>query len=150
MDRIDHAIIRELDEDARISMAELGKRLGVAPSTAYKRIEKLRAAGIISRFTIEIDPDYYHDTLVTFLSIQVDPERKAEVEEALLGLSQVLEVYETLEPADFLARVRVSSISSLKEEILMPLSALDGVREMRTILTVRTLKEGGRIIPEGF
>ena len=46
MDEIDDAILRELQKDGRKSMAELGSMLGIAPSTVFKRIEKLKKAEI--------------------------------------------------------------------------------------------------------
>ena len=55
MDEIDDAILRELQRDGRMSMAELGSMLGIAPSTVFKRIEKLKSAGIIQRFTSVIN-----------------------------------------------------------------------------------------------
>ncbi|WP_421908471.1 hypothetical protein [Methanolacinia petrolearia] len=56
-------------------------------------------------------------------------------------MDHILGVYETLEPNDFLAKVRVSEIAELKKDILIPLSELQGVREIKPILTVKEVKE---------
>jgi Lrp/AsnC family leucine-responsive transcriptional regulator len=141
MDSIDAVILSELQNDARISMAELGKKLDVAPSTVFKRIEKLKKAGVIEGFTIAVNPDYFRDILIAFLTISVDPDEKDDIAEYLREPEAILEVYETLEPNDFIAKVRVGSITELKKEVLIPLSRLPGVREIRPILTVRRIKE---------
>ena len=141
MDEIDGAILDELQRDSRTSMAELGKKLSIAPSTAFKRIEKLKKNGIIEKFTISVNPSYFAHSLVTFLTIKADPEEKEAVAAFLADLYLISEVYETLEPCDFIAKARVETITQLKMEILIPLSELKGVREIKPIITVKRYKE---------
>jgi Lrp/AsnC family transcriptional regulator for asnA, asnC and gidA/Lrp/AsnC family leucine-responsive transcriptional regulator len=141
MDEIDDAILRELQKDGRKSMAELGSMLGIAPSTVFKRIEKLKKAGIIERFTIVINQKCFENTLIVFLNIRVQPEAKSDVEEFMREIPDVLDLYEVLEPGDFFARVRVQNISELKRDILVPLSSHPGVRDIQTIISVRRIKE---------
>ena len=144
MDTIDHAILSELVRDGRISMAELGKQLDIAPSTVFKRIEKLKRSGVIEGFTISINPDYFAESLISFLTITVSPDDKEEVASFLADNSAVLELYETLEPSDFMAKVVVSSIASLKNDILIPLSCFAGVKEIKPFITVKRIKEQNR------
>ena len=141
MDDIDGAIVSELQKDGRISMAELGKKLNIAPSTAFKRIEKLKQNGIIEKFTIAINPKYFEHELITFLAIRVDPEEKDRIAEFLAAQYRILEVYETLEPCDFIAKARVSTITQLKMDILIPLSEYPGVKEIKPFITVKRIKE---------
>ncbi|NLA37980.1 MAG: Lrp/AsnC family transcriptional regulator [Methanomicrobiales archaeon] len=141
MDEIDDAILQELQRDGRMSMAALGSIVGVAPSTVFKRIEKLKKAGIIERFTIVVSQRCFEHTLVVFLNIRVLPDDKVEVEEFMRGLPAILEVYEVLEPGDFFAKVRVQNITELKQSVLIPLSSLPGVKDIQTIISVRKIKE---------
>ncbi|MGI5937758.1 Lrp/AsnC family transcriptional regulator [Methanoculleus thermophilus] len=141
MDEIDDAILRELQRDGRMSMAELGSMLGIAPSTVFKRIEKLKSAGILERFTIVINQKCFEHTLIAFLNIRVQPDDKSEVEEFLRNLPSILEIYEILEPGDFFVKVRVQNIAELKRSVLIPLSGLPGVKDIQTIISVRKVKE---------
>ena len=141
MDDIDDAILRELQRDGRMSMAALGSIVGIAPSTVFKRIEKLKKAGILERFTIVINQKCFEHTLVAFLNIRVHPEDKAGGEGFMRDLPGILEVYEVLEPGDFFAKVRVQNITELKRNVLIPLSNLPGVRDIQTIISVRKIKE---------
>ena len=141
MDEIDDAILRELQRDGRMSMAELGSMLGIAPSTVFKRIEKLKSAGILERFTIVINQKCFEHTLIAFLNIRVQPDDKSEVEEFLRNLPSILEIYEILEPGDFFVKVRVQNIAELKRRVLIPLSGLPGVKDIQTIISVRKVKE---------
>jgi len=141
LDKVDNAILSELAKDGRTSMADLGKKLSIAPSTVFKRIEKLKSSGIIQRFTIVVNPEFFRHSIIVFLSISVNPMDKPEVEQFLVRMDHVLEVYETLEPSDFLAKVRVHEIAQLKKDVLIPLSELPGVRDVKPILTVKKVKE---------
>jgi len=141
MDEIDAAILRELQKDGRMSMAALGSIVGVAPSTVFKRIEKLKKAGIIERFTIAINQKCFEHALIAFLNIRVHPDEKAEIENFMRDLPGILEVYEVLEPGDFFAKVRVQNITELKRNVLMPLSSLRGVSDIQTIISERKIKE---------
>lgn len=141
MDEIDEVILRELQKDGRMSMATLGSIAGIAPSTVYKRIEKLKKAGILERFTIVVNRERFDHTLIAFLNIRVHPDGKDEVEAFMQDLPDILEVYEVLEPGDFLAKVRVQGISDLKRGVLVPLSGLPAVKDIQTIIAVRMIKE---------
>ncbi|HQD26089.1 MAG TPA: Lrp/AsnC family transcriptional regulator, partial [Methanoculleus thermophilus] len=133
--------LRELQRDGRMSMAELGSMLGIAPSTVFKRIEKLKSAGILERFTIVINQKCFEHTLIAFLNIRAQPDDKSEVEEFLRNLPSILEIYEILEPGDFFVKVRVQNIAELKRSVLIPLSGLPGVKDIQTIISVRKVKE---------
>ena len=88
-----------------------------------------------------MNPEFFRHSIIVFLSISVNPIDKPEVEHFLVRMDHVLEVYETLEPSDFLAKVRVHEIAQLKKDVLIPLSELPGVRDVKPILTVKKVKE---------
>lgn len=141
MDATDHAILDALMSDAKVPLADLGKRLSIAPSTVFKRIERLKQEGVIERFTIAVNPEFFPRRLVSFLSIKVDPEAAADLISLLRERQVVREVFEVLEPNDYLVKAVTTDISELKNELIHPISALPGVREVNTILAVRKIKE---------
>jgi DNA-binding Lrp family transcriptional regulator len=57
LDRLDHDIIALLVEDARRSYAELGERVGLSASAVKRRIDRLRATGAVTGFTVRLDPE---------------------------------------------------------------------------------------------
>lgn len=141
MDEVDGAILRELIADSRISMADLGRRVGLAPSTVHKRIARLLESGVIERFTISLDPEIFARHTVAFLTIRVTDDAKGSAERFLKDCAGVLDVYESLEPGEYVVRVKVPSIGALKRDILIPLSGLEGVEEVSPLLTIRAVKE---------
>ena len=56
LDRLDEDIIALLVEDARRSYAELGERVGLSASAVKRRVDRLRAGGAITGFTVRLDP----------------------------------------------------------------------------------------------
>jgi Lrp/AsnC family transcriptional regulator for asnA, asnC and gidA/Lrp/AsnC family leucine-responsive transcriptional regulator len=141
MDATDHAILDALMGDAKVPLADLGKRLSIAPSTVFKRIERLKQEGVIERFTISVNPEFFPRRLVSFLSIKVDPDAADDLIVFLRGKQTVREVFEVLEPNDYLVKVVTADTSELKTDLIHPLTAFPGVREVNTILAVRKIKE---------
>ena len=56
MDRIDHAIIRHLSEDGRLTNTELADKVGLTPSPCLRRVRALEEAGVITGYHAAIDP----------------------------------------------------------------------------------------------
>src|SRR3954467_7560520 len=56
LDRLEHALIALLTEDARASYAELGNRVGLSAPAVKRRVDRLRADGAITGFTVRVDP----------------------------------------------------------------------------------------------
>jgi DNA-binding Lrp family transcriptional regulator len=56
LDRLDEEIVALLVDDARRSYAELGQRVGLSASAVKRRVDRLRAEGAITGFTVRLDP----------------------------------------------------------------------------------------------
>ena len=57
MDAIDRKILNVLQEDASLSVAEVGNRVGLSSTPCWKRIQKLEAEGVIQKRVAVVDPD---------------------------------------------------------------------------------------------
>src|SRR5881394_973203 len=56
LDETDHRLLSELQEDARLSLAELGRRVGLSSPAVAERVRRLGDAGVITGYRVEIDP----------------------------------------------------------------------------------------------
>lgn len=56
LDRTDRRILRELQSDARLSMAELGRRVGLSAPSVADRVKRLERSGVIVGYRVELDP----------------------------------------------------------------------------------------------
>ncbi|HEC56376.1 MAG TPA: Lrp/AsnC family transcriptional regulator [Candidatus Syntrophoarchaeum butanivorans] len=133
-------ILERLAVNARVSMSELAKELNCSVSTIHKRMNQLERCGIIEQFTIITNTELTGG-ITAFIGLAIEDRDPEEVVAELKERQDVLEIYETLEPYDLFLKVRTTDIHTLKNEIINPISQIDGVVEVRSILTTRRHKE---------
>ncbi len=73
VDKIDQQLIDVLKENARLSFAELGRKINLSPSAVRERIQKLEDSGIIKKYSIQIDSKKMGYDLEAFILIKVFP-----------------------------------------------------------------------------
>jgi Lrp/AsnC family transcriptional regulator, leucine-responsive regulatory protein len=72
LDNTDWKILRELQQDARLSYNELGRRVGLSAPAAGDRVRKLEEAGVITGYTAQIDPAKVGMPLLVFIQLRCD------------------------------------------------------------------------------
>lgn len=146
---VDLAIIRVLQNDARITNKDLAAAVGVAPSTCLDRVARLRAEGVVTGQRIQVDPALLGRPLQAMLYIQVRPHRRPLVEPFvahLLAQPETRAVYHLTGPDDFLAHVATSDAAALQRFVLDELTARDEVVRVHTNLVFQAW-EGGPLLP---
>ncbi|MET8299507.1 Lrp/AsnC family transcriptional regulator, partial [Streptomyces sp. NPDC005180] len=76
MDEIDRAILRELQDDGRLSNQELAQRVGLTPSPCMRRVRQLEQDGVIQGYRAVIDPDAVGRAFEVLVSIEVKRDRE--------------------------------------------------------------------------
>jgi Lrp/AsnC family transcriptional regulator for asnA, asnC and gidA len=71
-------IIAKLLEDGRQPYRQIAEELNVSESTVRKRVQKMIEEGIINRFTIELNPQATHPTIITFIKVTSASQRDLE------------------------------------------------------------------------
>jgi DNA-binding Lrp family transcriptional regulator len=116
MDRLDAAIVRELQVDARQTNRELAAKLGIAPSTCLERVRALRSRGVITGYHAAIDLGALNRHVQALLAVQVRPLARDVIEgfkAYVAGLPEVLSVFVVAGGDDFLVHVAVQDIDHL-------------------------------------
>src|SRR5436305_14322483 len=72
MDAIDRKILGVLQQDASLSVAEVGSRVGLSSTPCWKRIQKLEAEGVIQKRVAVVDPDKIGLGVSVFVAIETD------------------------------------------------------------------------------
>ena len=141
-DDIDRQIVNIIQRDARISVAEIARQLGMAPSGILERIRKLEARGVIRGYEARLDPQALGRGLLAFVFVRAD-ERvgSGATGELLAAIPDVQEVHHIAGEDCYLVKVRVENTEALARLLRDSFGALDAVRSTRTTIVLTTLKE---------
>ena len=114
MDAIDRKILGVLQEDASLSVAEIGTRVGLSSTPCWKRIQKLEAEGVIQKRVAVVDPDKVGLGVSVFVAIETgdhSEEWLARFAEAVRAMPEVMEFYRMAGDVDYMLRVVVPDIA---------------------------------------
>lgn len=115
MDAIDRKILAVVQQDASLSVAEIGQRVGLSSTPCWKRLQKLEAEGVIMRRVAIIDPDKVGLGITVFVSVETGDHSQdwlkhfAEVVDAM---PEVMEFYRMAGDVDYVLRVVVQDMQS--------------------------------------
>jgi Lrp/AsnC family transcriptional regulator, leucine-responsive regulatory protein len=146
IDQTSLAILETLQSDARISNAEIGRRVGLAPSAVFERIRKLEERGAVRGYNANIDPTVVDLGLLAFVLVRSDERGGARrTEAALVAMPEVQEVHHIAGEDCFMLKVRARDTAALNELISTRIGELENVRSTRTTIVLRTAKETSTI-----
>jgi len=135
--RIDDLLIGLLREDSRVSNTKLALRLGLSESAVRRRIDNLKSAGRIKRFTVEVE-DKDLSSAITWVS--VDPSIPTrQVSEKIKGVKGVEAVYETAGQFDIAVVVKGANIGDVNATI-EGIRRAGGVTGTNTTMVLRTIR----------
>jgi Lrp/AsnC family transcriptional regulator len=113
MDAIDRKILAVLQQDASLSVAEVGNRVGLSSTPCWKRIQKLEAEGVIQRRVAIVDPDKIGLGVSVFVAVETgdhSEEWLRKFADAVANMPEVMEFYRMAGDVDYMLRVAVNSI----------------------------------------
>lgn len=141
-DEIDRHIVNVIQRDARISIAEIARQLGMAPSGILERLRKLEARGVITGYEARLNPHALGRGLLAFIFVRAD-ERvgSGDTGQQLALIPDVQEVHHIAGEDCYLVKVRVENTEALAHLLRDRFGALDAVRSTRTTIVLTTIKE---------
>jgi len=146
IDQTSLAILETLQSDARISNAEIGRRVGLAPSAVFERIKKLEERGAVRGYNANIDPAAVDLGLLAFVLVRAEERGGApRTEAALVAIPEVQEVHHVAGEDCFMLKVRARDTSALNDLLANQIGALESVRSTKTTIVLRTAKETSTI-----
>jgi len=114
MDQTDRRILAILQEDATLPVAEIGQRVGLSPTPCWRRIQKLRSAGVIEKTVALVDPKSLGLDLIVFIEVEARDHSPEWQERFLAGVAKLPEVLEVVRMAgetDYWLRVAVRDMA---------------------------------------
>jgi DNA-binding Lrp family transcriptional regulator len=136
LDATDHAILRALRDDGRMSMTTLADQIHVSRANLYARIERLHANGVILGYSARIDPHRVGLPVTALIMIGVDQSQLDQLRSGLLEMPEVEYFAFTAGEHDGVVLVRVQSIEALRDLIVARLPGLPAISHTQTVLVV--------------
>jgi Lrp/AsnC family leucine-responsive transcriptional regulator len=115
LDQTDEFILKLLTEDGRRSASDIGRRVGLSPAAAKRRIERLETLGYIRGYTAILDHGMLDGQLEAFSELRFAPGTQVdEIDAAVADLPELVESFTLAGDPDALIRVRVRDVEHLK------------------------------------
>ena len=115
LDAIDRKILTVLQEDASLSVAEIGDRVGLSSTPCWKRIQRLEADGVILRRVALVDQNKIGLGISVFVSVESGDHSEGWLKkfaEAVSAMPEVMEFYRMAGDVDYMLRVVVADMQS--------------------------------------
>jgi Lrp/AsnC family transcriptional regulator, leucine-responsive regulatory protein len=143
MDEIDRNILKTLQEDARITNADLADKVGLSPAPCLRRVRALEDAGVIRKYVTLLDPGAIKLGVTVFVQITLDlqVENRLEMfEQAILRRPEVLECYLMTGDSDYLIRVVVPDVAAYEQFLKQSLTRIEGVAGIKSSFALKQVK----------
>ena len=137
LDAKDQGLISMLRAEARTSIVDLAKGLGVSRATVQNRLRKLEDDGTITGYTVLLGAEIEKPAVRALMSIRADSASEAQVISSLRGNPHVAAVHHTTGRWDLIAEVRTDSLSSFNK-IVGVLRLIEGVTATETNLLLES------------
>jgi Lrp/AsnC family leucine-responsive transcriptional regulator len=145
LDRFDHAILRVLATEGRISVTELARSIGLSKSPTQARLKRLEETGVITGYRAHLDPIKMGLAHVAFVEVRLSDTREAALQafnRAVLTVPEIEQCHMIAGGFDYLLKVRTADIHDYRRVMADRLSALPHVASTSTYVAMEAVKEG--------
>jgi DNA-binding Lrp family transcriptional regulator len=142
LDRIDRAILRQLQTDASISNAALAARVKLSAPACLRRVERLKESGLIRGVVALIDPKAAGAGMLVIIGVVLDrstPESFAEFEKAAQRVPGCMECHVVTGEFDYFMTIRTRDSDSFNRLHAEQLLYLPGVRQVRSFVVLKEI-----------
>lgn len=137
---IDKQILNIIQQDARISNAEIARQVGLAPSAVLERVKKLEERGTIQGYTAKLDATELGYGLTAFVAVRTN-ECCSETDKFLAEIPEVLEVHDVAGEDSYFLKVRAKNPEDLAKLLRERLKNVPNVASTKTTIVLQTIKE---------
>jgi Lrp/AsnC family leucine-responsive transcriptional regulator len=144
LDRFDYAILSELGREARLSVTELAKRIGLSKSPTQARLRRLEMSGIIIGYRALLDPVKLGLDHVAFVEVKLADTRETALtafNRAVAKIAEVEQCHMIAGNFDYLLKIRTRDMASYRQVLGEKISTLPGVSHTSTFVVMEAVKE---------
>jgi DNA-binding Lrp family transcriptional regulator len=142
MDAIDRKILAELQTDGRLSVTELGERVGLSLSPCHRRVRALEQAGVISGYRAEIDVTSVglNFSAIVFVTLKEANSKSVQTfESSLHSVPEIISAERLFGDPDYMLHVVTKDLGAFQTLYDRSLSALPGVLRLTSTLVMKSI-----------
>ncbi len=143
IDAIDRRILRAVQQNGRISNADLARTVNLSPTACHERLKRLQRDGVITGFTARLNPDRLGMSMIVFVEVwldRVDPHVFEAFASAIKAMPEVMECHMVAGGFDYLVKARVRDMAAYRDFLGNALLSLPGVRQTHTYAVMEEVK----------
>ena len=144
VDNLDLQIISLLQENSKVYHKDIARKLKITTGTVLNRIKRLEKIGVLTSFSITVDPAKLGYGLTVLILIESDEKCLLNVEEEIAGMSNVISIYNITGDYNIVLTARFSDKLAL-DEFVRSLTAMPFIKRTATNIASSVIKEGFRI-----
>ena len=142
MDRLDRKILRLLQEDSTLAVADIAKKVGLSTTPCWRRIQKMEEDGVIRRQVAVLDPVKVNAKVNVFVSIRTNShsiEWLKRFSEVVQEFPEVVEFYRMSGDVDYLLRVVVPDIAAYDAFYKKMIAKIE-IRDVSSVFAMEQIK----------
>jgi Lrp/AsnC family leucine-responsive transcriptional regulator len=143
LDQIDYKILHHLQEDARITNADLAEKVGLSPTPCLRRLRRLEADGVIKGYHAEINREALGVNVTVIILVKLEREDDTtlrEFEAAIKKRPEVMECYLVTGKFDYFLRVVIPSLSAYEAFLSETILRMPKVATVESSFTLREIE----------
>lgn len=143
LDDTDRRLLKALQDDGRMSNADLAKHCHLSPAACHDRVRRLRDRGVIIGYAAILNPSKVERSLLIFVEVRLEHTTRADFDafaEAVARVPEILECHMVAGGFDYLVKARVKDMQAYRAFLGDVIVALPGVRETRTYAVLEEVK----------
>lgn len=149
LDQTNRKILNILQQNGRITNAEISERVGLSPATTLERLKKLERQGYIRGYVALLDRKKVDRGTLAFAHVSLTQHTRETVsgfKEAIAELPEVLEVFHMAGEYDFILKLALESVSHYEEFAVNRLTSIPFIGRIRTSFVLREVKNDTAIL----
>ena len=149
LDRTDCTLLEALQENARLTVAELGERVSLTSSPCWRRIKRLEELGLVRAYRAILSSEQLGYGVTAFVNVMMGDHAQhvlRQFEQRLSEIPEIVSCHHVSGRYDFLLEVVAVDLKSFGEFARNVLQALPGVKEIYSSFSLKAVKDDG-ILP---
>lgn len=143
LDRIDHKILRQLQDNGRLTNADLARSVNLSPTPCLERVRRLEADGYILDYVALLNPQKLGAGVISFIQVSLDRTNPDVFErfKKQVGLCpEVMECHMVAGGFDYLLKVRTSTMIEYRNFLGETLARLSDIKQTHTYVVMEEVK----------